>query len=297
MFGMNTFDNEYIKTENPFTGFDKFITLEGVETYIVDKGKENEKAVILINGIAVSCYTWRGVLDILSNKYHVLTLDFRGTGFSEKPNGEYSINALTKQIHELMKHFNIDSTVLIGNSLGGEVALDFTIKHPEKVSELVLIDSAGYQKNKEITKLLVKMSRYKIVSRILRVITTRLLSRKIAEWALYNETVIDENMIEAYYRPMKDKEGFNAFIELVKNLSYTDFDYEKVKEIKVPTLIIWGKNDKWIPVSDAYRFHRDIKDSRLAIIENCGHGPQEEYPAEVAKIIEEFLIESGENKC
>lgn len=288
------FDEKQMAEKSIFNKWGKFIDIDGVETYVVEKGiGEN---IIFINGILASIYTWRKVLDTVSENFHVYAIDFKGTGFSEKPKGGYSIDICTSQIISLMKYFNIDKAILVGNSLGGEVALNLAIKHSEKINKLILIDSAGYQKNKEITKLLVKLGRFKLVAKLLERCNTKNFVRKIIRWATFNDKIIDRKMVNGYYKPMKTKGAVEAFIELVKNLSYTEFDYEKVKNIEIPTLIIWGKEDKWIPVSDAYRLHRDIKNSKLVILENCGHGPQEEKPEEIVRLIVDFAKCGVDNK-
>lgn len=281
------YDEKEMAARSIYKKWGKFIEIDGIKTYVVEKGRGIN--VIFINGLASSVYTWRKLFYRISNDFHAYAIDFKGTGFSEKPKCIYSIKVFTNQILGLMNYYRIDKAVLVGNSLGGEIALDFAFNYPEKVSKLILIDSVGYQKNKGIIKLLVKMSRLKIVYKFLNACISRDFSKKIIQWAIFNDSIIDKNMIEGYHKPMKTRGAISAFIELVKNLSYTEFDYNKVKNIRIPTLIIWGREDKWIPVSDAYRFHRDIKNSKLVILENCGHGPQEEKPEEVAKLVKDFI--------
>jgi pimeloyl-ACP methyl ester carboxylesterase len=284
------YDEKELIKESPLKSFSKIIKLDGCETFIVEMGKGEN--IIFANGIAAPVYTWRKVMTVLSKNFHVYGLDYKGTGFSGKPKEEYSIDVFSKQILDLMNFFNMKSAVLIGNSLGGEVSLNFAIKYPEKVKSLILIDTAGYQNNKEFTKLLTRLSRCRFVGNILKRHTSKRFARKIIEWALYNDKIIDKEMVNAYYKPMKTKGAFDAFIELVKNLSYTEFDYSKVRNIIAPTLIIWGEEDKWIPVSDAYKFHKDIKNSKLIVLKDCGHAPQEEKAEEVSKLIREFINEN-----
>jgi pimeloyl-ACP methyl ester carboxylesterase len=281
------YDENELISESPLEPWGKFIKLDGSETFVVEMG-EGEN-IIFANGIAASVHTWRKVLPILSKVFHVFALDYKGTGFSEKAKDKYSVELFSKQIFQLIKHFRMDKAILVGNSLGGETILDFAINHPNMVKALILIDTAGYQNNKEITGLLVRMSRCKFVGRLLQRYASKKFARKIIKWALYNDRLVDREMVDAYYKPMKTEGAADAFIELVRNLSYTKFDYKRVTEITVPTLIIWGEDDKWIPVTDAYKFHRDIKGSQLTVLERCGHAPQEEKPEEVSRLIEEFI--------
>lgn len=289
MIEADIYNEKELLKENPLKKWGKFIKLDGFETFIVEMGQGEN--IIFANGIAASVYTWRKVLPKLGEKYHVYGFDFKGTGFSEKPEIEYSIDVFSKQVLELMDYFKMEKAILVGNSLGGEVVMDFTIKYSQRVKALVLMDTAGYQNNKEITGLLSKLSRYKPVAKFLKKIASKKLARKIIDWATYNETIIDKEMVDGYYKPMKTEGAFESLIKLVRNLSYTEFDYNKVKEIKVPTLIIWGTEDKWMPVSDAHRFHKDIKNSKLVLMTSCGHAPQEETPEKVIDEITKFIDE------
>ncbi|MBL4935391.1 alpha/beta hydrolase [Clostridium sp. YIM B02515] len=281
------YNEKKLADESIFGGNGRFINLNGSKTYIVEKGKGEN--IIFLNGIAASIFTWRYLIDDLSKDFHVFGMDFTGAGLSEKKDSKYSIDIFTDQTIALMNYYNIDKTIIVGNSLGGEVALNTSLKYPHKIKGMILIDSAGYQGNKEVTKFLVKLSRLKITLKMLEFCMSRKLVKRIIRWAFYNDKIIGEDTIEGYYKPMKTKGSIEAFIELVKNLSFTEFDYEKVKSIKVPTLIIWGENDKWIPLSDGYRLNRDMIDSQLIIIEHCGHGPQEEKPEYVSLLIKNFI--------
>jgi pimeloyl-ACP methyl ester carboxylesterase len=280
--------NELIK-ESPLKDWGKFIGLKGRKVFVVEKG--HGESVILLNGIAASVYTWRKVFPVLSDEFHVYSFDYKGTGLSDKQNSEYSIDEFSKELLELMDYYKINKTILVGNSLGGEVCLDFAIKHPEKVKGLILIDTAGYQYNKEITAFFVRLSRFKPVGELIKRHASKRFVKILIRGALYNDSLIDKDMINGYYKPMRTEGAFEALIELIKNLSYTEFDYDRVKEITSPTLIIWGKEDKVISVYDAYKFHKDINNSKLVIMENCGHAPQEEKPEEVSRLIKEFIEE------
>lgn len=284
---MNKEEESYLK--GIFNESGKIINLEGTSTYVLDKGSGEN--IIFLNGILVWSYTWRKLSALMSKKYHIYTLDFKGTGFSEKTKGEYSIDFFTQQVRELMNYFNIKSAVIVGNSLGGEVAINFTAEYENRVKALVLIDTAGYQANKEITKLLVKLSKLKGTEQLLKLLNTKTFAKKLIQGAFYDESIINEDMVEAYLRPLKREGALEAFIELVKNLDSTEFEYAKVKSIKKPTLIIWGENDKCIPLKDAYKFHEDIKNSKLIILDKCGHAPQEEQPEVVAEAINRFVEE------
>lgn len=278
-------DRDYL--ENVFKGYWKIARFNKIDTFVVDRGKGEN--IIFLNGILAWSFTWRKLLDLMYESYHLYALDYSGTGFSEKEKDKNSVEAFTEQVAFFMEHFKLEKAVIVGNSLGGEVALNFAIKYPEKVRALVLIDTAGYQKNKEITKGLVSLSRFKLTEHMLSIINSEVTAKKLIEGVIYDETIIDSDMIKGYFKPLKMDGALEAFFDLVKSLDTYEFYYEEVKTIKKSTLIIWGENDKIIPVEDAYRLHRDMENSKLVIFEKCGHAPQEEIPEKVAEVIDEFL--------
>lgn len=273
--------------ENKFSDYGKLVNLNGMETYIVEMGKG--ECIIFLNGIAVTSYTWRGVIKALKSKYHIFAMDFKGFGNSAKNGGEYSVEIYTMQIKYLIEHYKIPKATLVASSLGGRIAINYTLKYPEKINKLILIDSAGFQKNKKILSYLVNLFRYKLFRKVFEKSLTRFIVRVFIKWALENEKIIDKELVDTYFNPLKEKGGMEALSSLIESLSYSDLNYEAIKSINVPTLIIWGDKDKWFPRSDAYRFHKDIKNSKLIILKHCGHGPHEEYPEKVSELVENFM--------
>jgi pimeloyl-ACP methyl ester carboxylesterase len=281
------YNKKSIAKENIFSDNGKLVNLNGVETYVIEMGEG--ESIIFVNGIAVTSYTWRGVIKTLKDKFHIFAMDFKGFGQSEKNGGEYSVEIYTEQIKSLIKHYNITKATLVGSSLGGRIALNFTLKFPEKINRLVLLDSAGYQKNKKILSFLIRLFRYEIFREVFKMSLTKYIVKIFIKWAFENEKVIDEEIVEAYFNPLNEKGGIEALSSLIKSLSYSDLNYEAIKSINIPTLIIWGDKDKWLPKSDAYRFHKDIKNSKLIVLKDCGHGPHEEYPEVVSNLVENFM--------
>lgn len=273
--------------------YSRYITLGNCSTFVVEKGKG--ETIILIHGLASSVYTWRGIINKLAMKYHVVALDLMGSGFSEKPVKGINVETFTEQLLELMNRLHINSAVLVGNSLGGKVALNFTIKHPERVKGIVLIDSTGYQKPRERRGMLFKLCRYKAFESILKMLISRRRVKRYLKSAFYNKSAINRRVINSYYRPLKTAGGIKSLRSLAESLSYEEFNFEILKTLNLPTLIIWGEKDDWIPSSDGKQLNKHIKGSKLVLIGNCGHAPQEEYPVEVEGLIEKFLDENKKN--
>lgn len=273
--------------DNLYYKLGKTINLNGINTFVIEAGKG--ESVVLVNGLAVTSYTWRGIIMYLKERFHVFAMDFKGTGNSEKPEGIYNVELYTEQLKELITYFKLKHVTLVGNSLGGGIVLRYAIKYPEDLRSLVLIDSVGYQKEKKVTSFLISLFRYKLFKMLVSKFLCKTAARLIIKWAVENEEIIDEQLINAYYKPLKEKGGIEALINLIRSLGYSDLNYEALSTINIPTLILWGQKDKWIPESDAYKLHEIIKTSQLVLLKNCGHAPQEEFPVRVSRLIENFI--------
>lgn len=282
-------EKEYAK-KSIYKDCGSFVEIDGVDTFVVDKGKG--QVVLLIHGLLASVYTWRKVIDSLAERFRVIAIDLKGCGFSEKPKERYSIDIFSKQIIKFMELYHIDKASLVGNSLGGEIALNAAIKFPEKITKLVLINSAGYKMEKKRSGKLIKISAVPFIDKFLGLCMTKRTIKRIAEYLLYNTDAIDERFVESYYRPLKQNGGMEGLICLCKELSSSEFKYDDVKNINIPTLIMWGEEDKLLKVSDAYNMNKDIKSSKLVVIPKCGHAPQEECPTAVSREIIEFLSDN-----
>lgn len=246
------------------------------------------KPLILIHGFGASTFTWRRNIDYLASKgFKIWALDQKGFGLSDKPaSSEYSLKAQARLIKEFMDKKHVKKAVLVGSSMGGAVLINFATLYPQRAEKIILIDSAGYQKGpprwiasaplKPFLKMFVRAT---ALNKTIFTLTARR--------AYYNNKIITPELIDGYYLPLRTPGAEDVLYEMV---SQNDLPLvrNKIKKVKAPTLIIWGKEDKIIPVKNAYWFHRDIKRSRLVIIEKCGHSPQEEKPAQVNRLITEF---------
>lgn len=273
---------------NVYCGCYKYIDINGLKIYVVEKGEGIP--VILIHGLSACVYTWRKIFYPLSKKFHVYAFDLRGCGCSEKPRYDYSIENFTKDLKMFMDYFNIEKAVLIGNSLGGEIGLNMTIKYPDRVSKLVLIDCSGYKMNLKKTNLLVKLARLASMTKLIETFINKTIVKHISTFFFVNKKVIDDEFVNAYYSGFRCNDGVKGFVSLIRNLSYTEFCYEKIMEIQKPTLIIWGDHDRIIPKKDAYNIAHDIRNSKLVIIPNCGHGAQEECSERLVNEINKFIL-------
>lgn len=178
---------------------------------------------------------------------------------------------LEKYIEWLKKKIGNEKVILIGHSNGGRISLAFAEKYPKNVSNLILIDSAGIYHN----ELSLRFKRF-IFRNIAKI------GKKISD---------SEKLRKLIYKIAREADYSNATAaqrQTMINLINTNLS-NVLKEIKIPTLIIWGKEDSVTPLSDGLLMHELIRNSKLKIINNSRHSPQFTHPKEVAKIINEYL--------
>ena len=268
---------------------DCYVEINGIKFHYLEYPAAGPD-VVLIHGFASSTYTWEKTAPLLHQAgYHVRALDMKGFGWSDKPEGaDYNPLTLMEEINQWMHVLGLEQVVLAGNSLGGAMGWLLALEHPDKISRLILIDAAGYPHKMPG---IVRAAHLPMAAGLSKLFFSRRMVRRIFEQVYYCDDLITGEQIEAYYARMSTENAFKAQVALARSLKVDSFKryIERIPEIKVKTLVIWGENDEWIPLENGRKFNRDLINSTLAIIPCCGHAPQEERPGAVAGIILDFL--------
>ncbi len=270
----------------------KFIDIDGLSVHYRDEGKGFP--IVLLHGAASSLQTWDGWVERLSPNYRVIRLDLPGYGLTG-PNSsrDYSMRWYVHFLDSFMKKMNIRSCYLAGNSLGGHIACDFAVESKDSVKKLILIDSGGYPVD-DGGILAVKMARNPLLRPLVRYVTPRFFVAMNIKQVYGNKGRISDEIVDRYYELLLRDGNRETFIVMENNKS--EDSSAKIKEIHIPTLILWGNRDKSIPVRFAEVFHRDIQGSRLIVYDGVGHVPQEEIPEKTALDVLSFLNEQTTGK-
>jgi pimeloyl-ACP methyl ester carboxylesterase len=262
----------------------KQVEIFGQKIQYLEAGAASNPAVILLHGLGGDMSNWAMTIPALSGKYHVYVPDQIGFGKSDKPVTNYRVAMLVEFLDVFCKKLGVQKPTIVGNSLGGWTAAAFAIAHPENVDKIVLVDAAGYTSKRwggpEMTKEALAA---------LNPSTTEGFKRLFGV-ILYNKAMLTDQFVEtALTNKLKRGDGYtiNSFIESI--LRGEDFLDGKTKEIKAPTLVIWGKNDGLTLLGMGKAFAEDIPGAQLVVIDNCGHVPQMEKPAEFNSALLKFL--------
>ncbi|MDO9515126.1 MAG: alpha/beta hydrolase [Syntrophales bacterium] len=268
---------------------DHFVRVGDVNFHYLEYPGEGED-VFLLHGFASSTYTWEGVVsDLQERGCHVWAMDMKGFGWSDKPEGaKYDPITLMEEVNRWMEVMGLDNVTFVGNSLGGAVAVLMALEHPERVGRLVLIDAAGYPIEKP---LIIKMTGMPFARGIAKLFFGRWAVRWNLKEVFYHTDRVTKEKVEAYYERMRTQGALNAQISVVRALDFRVFEgyTKRIPEIQAKTLIIWGRDDAWIPLESGLRFRKELAHSTLVVIPECGHIPQEEYPEMTARLIGDFV--------
>ena len=264
-----------------------FETVDGIRVRYVRKGQG--PSLVLLHGLGSSIYSWSDVFDGFARRHDVVAIDLPGFGLSDQPQ-DLAFARLPRALLGLMDRLRLERASLVGNSLGGAVAVVVAAERPERVERLVLIDAAGFNLAPEDRPAILRF-----VSAVPRLLLERLpvrrrLTRTALRQVFLDPAKVTEERVEEYAAPMLRTGAVSSLHSLLTSSS-NEIDHfeELLARVSVPTLILWGREDRWAPVADADRFGAAIPGSRTIILRRCGHIPQEERPAETQVLVESFL--------
>ena len=250
--------------------------------------------VLCIHGFGASLYSWRNFVEPLSQNYQLILIDLKGSGNSPKPSGsDYSIQDHAELIYKFIVDRDLKNLTLIGNSFGGALALLLSImlidREPGRLRALILIDPGAYP---QYIPGYLKLIGVPIVGALAVYLTpAKCMAKSVLRLAYYDPKKITAEQIVAYAEPLAAPGGKHALLETGKQIIPPDFDklLARYKDIEVPTLIIWGRQDKIISPEAGKLLAQAIKNSSLYWIDQCGHVPQEEKPEATIPLVLDFL--------
>jgi len=272
----------------------RFVKIMGADVHYVDEG--SGELIVMIHGFASSLHTWNRVADELRREYRVIRLDlppFGVTGPLRSGSGEIetmNLPTYRRFIDTFLQALGISRATFIGNSLGGLIAWDYAVRHREAVERLVLIDSAGFP-----MKLPIYIALFN--SALVRVSSPWLLPEVIVKSAVRNvygdPRKIDAVTLRRYVEFFHGEDTRTAIGKMVPTLDFKDVDTDVLKTLDVPTLVLWGAKDRWIPTAHAAEFASRIPGAKSVMYPGLGHIPMEEAPERVMADLRAFLGTRG----
>jgi len=268
-----------------------FVEVDGATVHYQEFGDAANTKIILIHGYLASAYVWKNAAPILAeNGFHVIAIDLLGFGYSDKPRWfDYSIESQARMISRFMNRLGIGRATLVGSSYGGAVAATLALDYRERVEKLVLVDAVCNDGPK--SHLLMKLAAFPGIGEAL---TPFILdSKKFARSRMHttlapaNHHLITKERVNSAVRPLSAADAHHSVLAAARNW-HADRIERDAGLMDRQTLIIWGEQDKVVPIRDGYSLHNSILHSRFVVLPNCGHMPQEEKTEVFCKLVTEF---------
>jgi pimeloyl-ACP methyl ester carboxylesterase len=271
------------------------VDVVGAQTNYVEMG--SGPPLVLVHGLSGAWQSWLEQLPELAKRYRVVAVDLPGFGASPMPPWDISIPAYGRFVRDFCERVGIERCSLVGNSMGGFIATEVAITEPERVDELVLVSAAG------ITWARARREPAALIGRVGRAAAPLALRfqmsgirrpglRHRAFRGVFHDPnslrreLLWENVVPAFT-------SSPGYFDAITTLFGYDIR-DRLEEIEVPTLIVWGRNDRVVPVPAALAYKRRIGDNaELEIFDECGHVPQIERPVRFNRVLERFLSEHG----
>jgi pimeloyl-ACP methyl ester carboxylesterase len=271
-------------------------TLSDTETLRYRVFGQGPIPLVLIHGLAARSETWTDLVPLFpSDRYTLYLLDLLGSGESSKPRvADYSIRAHARRLLRFLERESLSGVTLVGHSLGGAVVLLAAIEamlaaKEDLVGSMVIMAGPGY------------IQRLPLIAEVFRLpLAGPLFVALYApdEWvkiglraAYYDHRLIDREHVARYAPCYRDREAKRALVETCRKMVPPDQEQISLhySDLRLPVLLLWGRHDRIVPLSQGQRLQAAVSGSSLEVIEECGHNPQEEKPEQTFAIIDRFI--------
>ncbi len=253
--------------------------------------------LVLVHGMAGSSATWRFVLPRLAEHFTVVAPDLVGHGASEKPRADYSLGAFASGVRDLLLALGHERATLVGQSLGGGVAMQFAYQFPERCERLVLVSSGGLGDEVALLLRVLALPGAELVLPLACHDWIHDAGVKVAGWLarIGLHTARELNEVWESYGSLTDPQTRGAFLNTLR--SVVDVNGQRVSAgdrlylaAAMPTLIVWGDRDRIIPVAQGYATHEAMPGSRLEVFERAGHFPHCDDPERFCRVLVDFVL-------
>lgn len=262
----------------------KFITVGNKRVHYRDEGTGD--LVLLLHGTASSLHAWDAWASYLKGNYRVIRMDLPGFGLTgPDADNRYEVLDDIAFIDDFADALELSGFHLVGSSLGGRIAWEYGVERPGKTKSLTLINAVGYPQ--ESWPLPIQLGQLPMIDRVVANFQPEFMVKDALLDIYFDPAIVTDELVTRYHELARYPGNLDAFTKRVK--ARLDKDHLKIARITQPTLIMWGEEDRYFPLSAGKRFAEDIQRSKLVSYPNVGHLPMEEKPTQTVRAFEQFV--------
>ena len=273
----------------------QFMTLDdGLKIHFTDTGPQDRSAIVMVHGFSASLHTWEAWKTDLELDYRVITLDLPGHGLSRADDpSQATIERFVDVVHEVTQDLGVERFTLAGNSMGGNTAWSYALAHPETLDGLILVAASGWPEEEgegDDSPFIFTLLSNPIARMVLKDLDMTSFTRSGLEGSYTDQSFVTDELVERYVA-LSRAPGHRETLLAIMAGERDPASVEKVSEITVPTLVMWGRDDNLVAVSGAQKFADAISGSNLIIYDNVGHLPQEENATQSIADVRSFMLD------
>jgi pimeloyl-ACP methyl ester carboxylesterase len=262
----------------------RYLLIDGTRVRYIDAG--HGAPVVFLHGLGASMYAWRkNLAAVAAAGFRVVAFDNRGFGLSDKPPAPYDNAAYARLAIALMDSLRLTNAVLVGHSMGGAIAAEVAIEYPQRVRGLVLVGSAGLGAREP---LLFRMARWPVLGRVALAFRGRGFTARLLKSTYFDPAKVTEADVDQYYAPVAQPEYGRALLGVLRQFRFDALE-RRLDRIAAPTVVLWGEEDRWVPLGLGRALAAGITRSAFVSVPRAGHSVQEEAPGEVNHLVIRFL--------
>jgi pimeloyl-ACP methyl ester carboxylesterase len=256
-------------------------------------GPRDAPVLLLLHGLSGSWQNWLENIPHFARDHRVIAPDFPGFGASPMPEWDVSIEAYGRMVPQLCDALDVGQCVAVGNSMGGFIAAEAATTAPERFSKLSLVSAAGISHARMRREPAEMAGRMAVAASplVLRFQERGLLRPKVRYWAFrmlfHRPDLLRRELIWEFFHNGAGRPGFLAAIQGLVGYDILD----RLEDVVLPTLIVWGRNDRIVPSGDALGYSQRLRNSRTVVFDKTGHVPMAERPVRFNRVLETFLAE------
>ena len=245
--------------------------------HLRDEGPRDAPVIMLLHGSNADLMTWQKWAETLREDYRVIRYDQRGHGLTgPSPDGDYSHAAFVADVERVAQALDLETFTLVGNSMGGAIAMGYAMEHPERLDALVLVDAGGADIEREGSgNLAFTLARIPVINTLAFQVMPRSIVERSLSQSVTNQAIVTPEAVDRYWELARYPGNREATMKRF-GLGWTVFDKGEVAKVEVPTLVMWGKEDALIPYEAGEWYAATLPRATLVAYDGIGHIPMEE---------------------